>query len=338
MQKLALSLAVALMMLVVPRLSSAHAENLRSWVASYGSGTACTRAAPCADFVTALAATAPGGEINCVDQGDFSSPTSQLLIEKSITIDCEGVQGRLNLAGSGGAVIDVVASPTDVVTLRGLDIGGTGSGFPAYGIFFGGGGALHIEKCVIHDITSSGQGWGIVASTGNNNGQFNETAAELFVSDTVLENNGTASDGGGILVIPVVIAFTKVTLNHVEARNNYFGIKADGTDISGGVINMTVRDSLASGNRSNGIVGTGNANGPAIIMLVERTTSSQNATAGFGVIADGPATTIELTGSTMMGNINGIGASHGGRLVSYQNNNVSLNSVDGSPTSVIAPK
>jgi hypothetical protein len=39
-----------------------------------------------------------------------------------------------------------------------------------------------------------------------------------------------------------------------------------------------------------------------------------------------------------MGNINGIGASNGGSLVSYQNNDVTLNSVDGSPTSVISPK
>jgi hypothetical protein len=99
-----------------------------------------------------------------------------------------------------------------------------------------------------------------------------------------------------------------------------------------------VRDSVSSGNRSNGIVATGTASGPAIIMMVERSTSSQNATVGFGVIADGPKTTITLTGSTVMGNVNGIGASNGGSLVSYQNNNVTLNSVDGSPTSVIAPK
>jgi hypothetical protein len=104
------------------------------------------------------------------------------------------------------------------------------------------------------------------------------------------------------------------------------------------VINMTVRDSVSSGNHSNGIVATGNASGPAIIMMVERSTSSQNATAGFGVIADGPKTTIALTGSTVMGNINGIGASNGGQLVSFQDNKIILNSTNGTPTSVASPE
>jgi hypothetical protein len=186
-----------------------------------------------------------------------------------------------------------------------------------------------VEKCVIRNA-----GWGIIA-----NPQMN-TITELFVSDTVVENNtGGPSLGGGILIDPFLAnAITRATLNRVEARNNFFGIKADATTVSGGVINMTVRDSVSSGNHSNGIVATGTAGGPAIIMMVEHSTSSQNATAGFGVISDGPTSTITLTSSTVMGNINGIGASNGGSLVSYQNNNVTLNSVDGTPTSVISPK
>src|SRR5260370_29336376 len=77
---------------------------------------------------------------------------------------------------------------------------------------------------------------------------------------------------------------------------------------------------------------------PTIIMMVEHSTSSQNATAGFGIIADGPKTTITLTGSTVMGNIDGIGASNGGQLVSFQDNKVILNSTNGAPTSVASPE
>jgi hypothetical protein len=101
---------------------------------------------------------------------------------------------------------------------------------------------------------------------------------------------------------------------------------------------MTVRDSVSSGNHSNGIVATGTASGPAIIMMVEHSTSSQNATAGFGVISDGPKSTIVLTGSTVMGNINGIGTSNGGQLISLNNNTVLLNSTNGTPTSVASPE
>jgi hypothetical protein len=331
MHKLALSLALTLTTLFALLVTPAQALNARSWVSGTGSGTTCSRSSPCATFDAALSATNPGGEINCVDQGDFDAGAGELFITKSITIDCADVQGNFGFAGSGAAAIFVNASATDVVVLRGLNV--NGNGVARFGIEFLGGGVLHVEKCVFRNFAFSGDGWGILAAA-----QGNPISA-LFVSDTVLENNGTASSGGGILIVPEVAnAISRATLNRVEARNNFFGIKVDAMGATGGVINMTVRDSVSSGNHSNGIVATSNSSGPAIIMMVESSTSSQNATAGFGVIADGPKTTITLSGSTMMGNVNGIGASNGGQLVSYQNNNITLNSTDGNPTSVISPK
>jgi hypothetical protein len=328
MPKLVMSLALTLTTLFALPATPAQALNNRSWVSSTGSGTNCTRAAPCADFQTALGQTNAHGEINCVDQGDFGGGTF-LLITKSITIDCEGVQGRFGGA-SAGTAIGVNASSADVVVLRGLDI--EGNGVAAFGIQFAGGAALHVEKCVIRNFNGS-PGWGIEALSEGN------AISELFLSDTVLENNGTASSGGGIWIVHDANDITRVTLNRVEARNNFLGIKADGvTGGSGGVINMTVRDSVSAGNHSDGIVATSNSTGPAVIMTVEHSTSSQNATAGFGVIADGPKTAIVLTGSTVMGNINGIGASNGGQLVSFQDNKVILNSTNGTPTSVALPE
>jgi hypothetical protein len=99
-----------------------------------------------------------------------------------------------------------------------------------------------------------------------------------------------------------------------------------------------VRDSVSSGNQSNGIVGTGNANGPAIVMEVVRSASSHNATAGYGIIADGPKTSILLSNSTVSGNLNGIGFSNGGALVSYRNNSIGFNSVDGTPSTFVSLK
>jgi hypothetical protein len=331
MYKLVAEFAFLVTALFALPVTSAQAQNARSWVSSIGSDSNnCSRLSPCTTFSHALSQTNAGGEINCADQGDFGG--TQLLITKSITIDCEGGQGRFGYAVVGSVAIDVNASSTDVVVLRGLDI--DGNGISSIGIEFARGADLHVEKCVIHDFASNNFGWGIMADP------FANSISQLFVSDTVLENNGTAVSGGGIFVGPNQSGgITRATLSHVEARNNFFGIKADGTFGSGGgVINMTVGDSVSSGNHSNGIVGTGNANGPSIIMMVEDSTSSQNATAGFGIIADGPRTTIALTNSTVMGNINGIGASNGGQLVSYQDNKIDLNSTDGSPTSVISAK
>jgi hypothetical protein len=330
MQKLVLSFALALTTLFALPITPAQALNQRSWVASFGSGSACSRASPCANFETALGVTVAGGEVNCVDQGDFANGGAQLVINKSITIDCEGVQGNFGFTESGAIAIFVSPGSTDVVVLRGLNINGNGVG--SIGIGFLTGAALHVENCAIRNFSSTGEGWGITAAQ-------TTQISELFVSGTVLENNGTASSGGGIWIFPESDNdIVRVTLNHVEARNNFFGIKADGTGPSGGVINVTVRDSVSAGNHSNGIVATGNASGPAIIMMVERSTSSQNATAGFGVISDGPKSTITLTGSTVMGNINGIGASNGGSLISFQDNKVILNSINGIPTSVASPE
>ncbi|MBV8564269.1 MAG: hypothetical protein JO273_02315 [Methylobacteriaceae bacterium] len=44
-------------------------------------------------------------------------------------------------------------------------------------------------------------------------------------------------------------------------------------------INMTIRDSVSIGNRSNGIVGTTNAGGTPIVMMIDNSASSHNAAA-----------------------------------------------------------
>jgi hypothetical protein len=334
MHKLILSFALILATLFALPIAPARAQLARTWVSHTGSdGNTCNYNDPCLTFAIAFSKTFAGGEINCLDQGLFLAVG--ITINKSITIDCEGIQGRIPYTAGpgnppGGSPITVQAAATDIVVLRGLDIDNvTGGGA---GVAFTSGGALHIEKCVIRNFNSTGLGWGISA-TPNNSG------AQLFVSDTVLENNGTSSSGGGISVESnAPSGVLRVSLNRVEARNNFFGIKADGAFATGGVTNMTVRDSVAFGNHSNGIVATGTSDGPAIIMMIEHSTSSQNATAGFGIIADGPKTTIALSGSTVMGNINGIGASNGGQLISYSDNKVNLNSADGSPTSVFTSK
>src|SRR5262249_38802870 len=74
---------------------SAHAIP-RSFVSGAGAGTTCTRAAPCATFQAAHNATDPGGEVNCIDPGDFGAVT----ITKSITIDCTGTLGTIRTGGT----------------------------------------------------------------------------------------------------------------------------------------------------------------------------------------------------------------------------------------------
>src|SRR2546425_10197941 len=85
-----------------------EAANFRSWVASFGSGAACTRALPCADFNTAYGQTVAGGVINCVDSGEYGS----VLINHALTIDCTGT-----LRGASGTAITTTAAPSDDVVI-----------------------------------------------------------------------------------------------------------------------------------------------------------------------------------------------------------------------------
>ncbi|MBV9244972.1 MAG: hypothetical protein JO366_09185 [Methylobacteriaceae bacterium] len=320
MQKTALAVIIVGSVAILAPPTAAQAANTRSWVASFGNDASpCTRVEPCATFGHAVSQTNSGGEINCVDQGDFGG--LQVIIDRSITIDCEDVQARTTAPSTPGAPAILVTGPVEaVVTIRGLDINGNGVG--GIGIATNGNAVLHIDKCFIHDFTGSNIGWGIQVLAA--------PSTRLYVSDTVLADNGTSADGGGIDVLPFNVSnsITKVVLNRVEARNGFFGIKADATNATGGVINMTIRDSVSSGNTANGIVGTGDAAGPAIVMMIDHSASSHNV-AGFGVIADGPKTTIRLGGSSVTGNINGVGVSNGGVLQSYGNNQINGNSNDG---------
>src|SRR4051795_9227866 len=115
--------ALALIALAIP--ASASAQATRTWVSGVGDdANPCSRTAPCKTFAGAISKTANGGEINCLDPGGFGGVT----IGKSLTIKCHYTEGGVLVAGTNAIVINATA--TDKVTLRGLDINGTGVGAP----------------------------------------------------------------------------------------------------------------------------------------------------------------------------------------------------------------
>jgi hypothetical protein len=137
--------------------SSAEADIFHTWVASNGSDASatCDRTAPCATFSVALANTASGGEITCVDSGNFGSASNVLTITQSVTINCEGAIGSLNAAGGTSVgIIDVAVGATGTVTLRGLDVDGFGaSGTGSLSLItFSGAGTLRLEKMRVSNL------------------------------------------------------------------------------------------------------------------------------------------------------------------------------------------
>src|SRR6476660_8549124 len=99
---------IALLTLVaglVPFMASApaSAQATRTWISGVGDDVnPCSRTAPCKTFQGAIAKTAAGGEINCLDPGGFGSVT----ITKSISIICDETEAGVLVASTNGLIIN----------------------------------------------------------------------------------------------------------------------------------------------------------------------------------------------------------------------------------------
>jgi len=285
--------------------TSALAQATRTWVSGVGDdANPCSRTAPCKTFAGAISKTAAAGEINALDPGGFGAVT----ITKSITIiGFPGVAGVL-VSGTNGIVVS--AGVNDVVTLKGLDINGVGTGLS--GILFNSGRALHVEDCLIYEFTT-----GIhFAPT---------TTGDLFVSRTSIHNNS----GGGIDVIPNgALATAFATLDNVRIENNLRGVRAqDGATV-------TITNSVASGNAAAGF--NGSAVSRPAVMSIDYSMSTLNG--GSGIASNGAQSMVRVSNSMLMDN-SGFGFnSVGGAIVSFGNNRVAGNvSGNGAPTQTISP-
>jgi len=286
----------------------ASAQATRTWVSGVGDdANPCSRTAPCKTFAGAISKTATAGEINVLDPGAYGAVT----ITKSITISAEDLQaGVLATLGSSGMVIN--APSTAVVVIRGIDFEGAGSG--GHGIRFLAGGALHVENCTINNFSLNGIDF-------EPNG-----ASRLYVSDTVVRNNrGIASTSGAILIKPTSTGSAEVTFDNVRLLNNAHGFRIEGGS------QAVVRNSVASGNTTNGFRALATAVG-AVELTLESTESSNNLASG--VRTDNGAATIRISNTTVTGNNEGLITS-GGAIVSFGNNAVDGNAVNGSPTSTL---
>jgi hypothetical protein len=180
-QRVVLS-TLAVLTVLLAATAPAFAQATRTWVSGVGDdANPCSRTAPCKTFAGAISKTAAGGEINVLDPGGFGAVT----ITKSITISSEGFEAGVLVSGTNGIVVS--AASTDVIVLRGLDIEGLGTGLD--GVKFLTGGALFVEKCTINHFTGSGINF--------SPGSGSAAAAQLFVTDTIVRNNGN-----GILMAP----------------------------------------------------------------------------------------------------------------------------------------
>ncbi|HEX4498898.1 MAG TPA: hypothetical protein VIE43_24675 [Thermoanaerobaculia bacterium] len=288
--------------------SVAQAQATRTWVSGTGDdANPCSRTAPCKTFAGAISKTASAGEINVLDPGGFGAVT----ITKSITISSEGFEAGVLVSGTNG--ININAPATSVVTLRGLDIEGVGTGLS--GIKVVGAGAVHIEKCVIEGF-KSGSALGI---------DIEPTLAgieQVFIKDTIVRNNGTGNVGGGILFAPGASTSITASLDNVRTENNVFGVKTQDRST------VSISNSVAAGNGFAGFSAVLSGGGPAAV-VISRSESVNN---GTGVLANGSTAVVRITNVTVSGNGAGAGLAtmNAGQIVSAGDN---FNSDGGAPTS-----
>lgn len=306
---------LGLALLLIMSTGSAQAQATRTWVSGVGDdANPCSRTAPCKTFAGAISKTAANGEINVLDPGGFGAVT----ITKAITISSEGFEAGVLVSGTSGIVIN--AGVNDVVTLKGLDIEGLGTGLQ--GISFLAGAALHVIDTRIKHFT--GNGINFVPSTGN---------PDLMVENCYIQENGSASpSNAGILVRPTGAATATFTVNGTKFANNKSGLRID-SGAPSGAINGVVRDSIFTGNVGNGVSALAGANG-ATVTLDHVSLIGNN----VGLLVHGAAAVIVANQSMVTGNGTGLLLNPNGVLASYKNNVVSSNTTNGAFTNFITPQ
>jgi len=280
----------------------------RTFLASFGNdANSCTSPQdPCRSFSAALNKTETGGQISILDGGPYGGPG----INKSITVDGES---------AGGAVVRMALSifgDARVVVLRGLVL--NGADFSSDIVRFAGSGTLQVENCVID---------GTGTERGGTNGIVIEADGDsrVVIADTVIRNV-VENDAHGLRVLALSpgSGSLRLALDRVRLVGNTNGM-AFVVQRGEGVV-ATIRDSLIALNELHGAQVTSSA--PTVDVMIERTTFADNGLVGLA--AGGSRATVRLRTVTVTHNDVGIS----GAILSYGDNVIDANGIDGAPAQV----
>jgi hypothetical protein len=295
-RKLTRSLAIVSAILLPALLTApAQAINLRSWVSRNGSDTNnCIVSSPCASFSHALSETLDGGEISCLDSGNFDVFT----VTTSVIIDCrETVPTSLLSDGALSCVSAAITinAPGKVVTLRGLNLIDHGLCGSLNGIMIQAAAAVYIEDCVIENLPQKG----ILD-------QRTSGLTRLVIKNTIVRSNGSAG------IVAGAAPKNSVVLENVQSVGNDYGIAvATGN-------NVVINKSIMSQNNIAGIEAD-----PGVQVVADSTEISHNVS--YGVYALG---TVTLANSDIAFNTSSIS----GATTSFGNNRFVGNGGGTAPT------
>jgi hypothetical protein len=270
----------------------------RTFVSGTGSDiNPCTNTQPCRSFAIAQSLTNPGGEIIALDPGGYGA----LTITKSLSIINNGVgEVGITVQNTSASAITVSAGASDIVTLRGLTLDGVNSS-SSQGIVVNSVGTLNIQNCLIHGFGANGIVFGPTGSSA------------LTVFDTTV--SGIGGSTAAILLDPSGSNLSVgAYLSGVQVIGNaQHGIDANTQGMTGGSLQVTVVDSVVSGNPNGAGVLAPTLSAPTITVLNTKITDNNT-----GINAGGGAVYIAET--TIAGNsTNGFFVSGSAVLNSFQN-------------------
>jgi hypothetical protein len=285
---------VCFAILLLPLIVSAQAN--RTWVSGNGDDVnSCSRSSPCKTFAGAIFKTNVGGEIDVLDPGGFGSVT----ITKSITIDAGQSFGSILSPTSVTGVIVNITAATDTaktVRLRGVSINGLGTGTD--GIRISSATQVFIEDVLVEGVGRHG---------------INIGASNVYVS--IARSTIRNAVKSGIHVEPAADAPATLAVESTNISTCEIGLSAGKGTIA------TIRDSAFLHN------GTGVEGHDCDVALVGCIVAHGH----LGLIAR-TNSAIRISRTTVTRNQTGLGATTGGKIISFKNNVVHGNGTDGAPT------
>jgi hypothetical protein len=281
--------------------AAAQAQATRTWISGVGDdANPCSRTAPCKTFQGTISKTAANGEINAIDPGGFGGVT----ITKTITIDVTNVLAGILVSGSNGIIINDSGSNSIVVTIRGMDINGLGSGIS--GIRIVSAKAVIVENTTIYGFT---------------NGISDERSGggSLFVNNSTIRSNVTT----GVNIATASTPATNATFENVRFVSNGTGlvVRAGNSAI--------IRNSFVSDNPTIGI----SVNDAGSELSIENCMITYNA---FGVSIKTGTPIVRISNTMVTKNDTGLRPGSG-QILSYSNNKISGNNIENNPTGNIPP-
>lgn len=224
----------------------AHAQSSRTWVSGVGDdANPCSRTAPCLTWAGALSKTAPGGEIDALDPGEFGP----LTITQSVTLDGSwGHVSGIGATGSADSIAINIPSPgtTGPVILRNLTL----NGFNGLGL-----NGIHIQSAaqvsLDHvDVSGYSQNCLLVDATANN--------AKISIYDSIfslctrgISNNASATLGVSSTLV-VLNSGTGVSSTNSQGAVQLFDTQAVNNGQNTSIVNFSSQTPAVGGATSGG--------------------------------------------------------------------------------------